>query len=89
MFLINQSKSKSDKKAMVLYRDLISRADTGWLQEQVGDMSVRVMQAFDEKGINAQSLRQVLLSLVSPYDLIANPAKRNSLFDFLRKDCDC
>lgn len=71
---------------MVLYRDLISRADTGWLQEQVGDMSVRVMQAFDEKGINTQSLRQVFLSLVSPYDLIANPAKRNSLFDFLRKD---
>jgi len=69
---------------MINYKDLISRADTSWLQDQVGEMSVRVMQAFEEKGINAQNLRKVFLSLVSPYDLIANQGKRNSLFEFMR-----
>jgi len=67
---------------MINYRDLISRADTSWLQAQVGEMAVRVMQAFDEKGVNAQNLRKVFLSLVSPYDLIADQGRRNSLFEF-------
>jgi superfamily II DNA or RNA helicase len=71
---------------MVNYRDLISRADTAWLQEQVGEMAVRVMQAFDEKGINAQNLRKVFLSLVSPYDLIADQGRRNSLVEFMRRE---
>ncbi len=49
-------------------------------------MAVRVMQAFEEKGISSQGLRTVFFGLVSPYDLMADPSKRNSLFDFLRKD---
>jgi len=71
---------------MIEYRDLISRADTSWLQEQVGEMAVRVMQAFDEKGVNAQNLRKIFLSLVSPYDLIADQSRRGSLFEFMRRE---
>jgi superfamily II DNA or RNA helicase len=70
---------------MINYGDLITRADTAWLQEQVGEMAVRVMQAFEEKGINAQNLRKVFMSLVSPYDLLANHNKRISIIEFMRK----
>ena len=71
---------------MINYKDLISRADTAWLQKQIGDAAVRVMQAFDEKGLTTQNLREVFFSLVSPYDLLASPLKRNSLFEFLRRE---
>jgi len=37
---------------MLTYEDLISRVDTAWLQEQVGSVAVRVMEAFDEAGMN-------------------------------------
>lgn len=70
---------------MINYKDLITRADTAWLQEQVGEMAVRVMQAFDEKGINSQNLRRVFLSLISPYDLIADQGRRITLVEFMRK----
>lgn len=71
---------------MIIFNDIISRADTAWLQEQIGNMAVRVMQAFEEKGISSQGLRTVFFGLVSPYELMADPSKRNSLFDFLRRD---
>jgi DNA repair protein RadD len=71
---------------MIRFNDLISRADSAWLQEQVGEMSVRVMQAFEERGVTAAELRRVFFSIVNPYDLIADSDRRRSLFDFLRRE---
>ena len=47
-------------------------------------MSVRVMQAFEDRGISIAELRRIFFSIVNPYDLIGDPSRRASLFDFLR-----
>lgn len=71
---------------MLIFEDLISRTDSEWLQEQVGSMSVRVMQAFQHRGISTSELKRLFFSIVNPYDLLSDPARRNSLFDFLRTE---
>jgi DNA repair protein RadD len=71
---------------MIPFKDLISRVDSTWLQEQVGEMSVRVMQAFEERGVSTAELRRVFFSIVNPYDLLGDTARRTSLFDFLRQE---
>ena len=71
---------------MITYKDLISRVDSAWLQEQVGEMSVRVMQAFDERGVSTAELRRVFFSIVDPYDLLSDVISRASLFEVLRPD---
>lgn len=71
---------------MITYKDLISRVDSAWLQEQVGEMSVRVMQAFDERGVSTAELRRVFFSIVDPYDLLSDVTSRASLFEVLRPD---
>lgn len=71
---------------MIFFKDLVSRVDSAWLQEQVGEMSVRVTQAFEERGISTAELRRVFFSIVNPYDLIGDSARRTSLFDFLRQE---
>ena len=71
---------------MITYKDLISRVDSSWLQEQVGEMSVRVMQAFDERGVSTAELRRVFFSIVDPYDLLSDVTSRASLFELLRPD---
>lgn len=69
---------------MIEYKDIISRADSAWLQEQVGEMSVRVLQAFEERGVSTSELRRVFFSIVNPYDLLADSTRRKGMFDFLR-----
>lgn len=69
---------------MINFNDLISRVDSAWLQLQVGEMSVRVMQAFEDRGVSTAELRRIFFAIVSPYDLLSDSTKRNGLFDFLR-----
>ena len=69
---------------MITYKDLISRVDSAWLQEQVGEMAVRVMQAFEERGVSTAELRRVFFSIVNPYDLLSDASSRASLFELLR-----
>jgi DNA repair protein RadD len=71
---------------MITFKDLISRVDSAWLQEQVGEMAVRVMQAFEERGVTTTELRRVFFSIVNPYDLLSDVGRRGSLFEFLRKE---
>jgi DNA repair protein RadD len=71
---------------MIPFKDLISRVDTAWLQEQVGEMAVRVLQAFEERGVTTTELRRVFFSIVNPYDLLSDTARRGSLFEFLRME---
>ncbi len=68
----------------LVFKDLISRVDSSWLQDQVGEMTVRVMQAFEERGITAAELRRIFLSTINPYDFVSDPDRRNSLIEFLR-----
>ena len=82
MLLLCQRAPKSPR--MVSFKNLISRVDSTWLQEQVGEMSVRVMQAFEERGVTTAELRRVFFSLVNPYELLSDESRRSSLFDFLR-----
>jgi DNA repair protein RadD len=69
---------------MLVFKDLISRVDSAWLQDQVGVMAVRVIQAFNVNEVSTQNLRSLFSSLINPHDLIANSESRNSLFEFLR-----
>lgn len=71
---------------MIPFKDLISRVDSAWLQEQVGEMSVRVIQAFEERGVSIAELRRVFFTIVNPYDLVGDALRRASLFDFLRME---
>lgn len=71
---------------MIAFKDLISRVDSTWLQEQVGEMAVHVMQAFEVRGGSIGELRRVFFSIVNPYDLLSDVTRRASLFDFMRNE---
>lgn len=69
---------------MIQYKDLISRADTAWLQAHVGQDALKVLQALDQANERASVIRSVFHSLVDPYQLLLNTADRGSLFELLR-----
>ena len=69
---------------MIAFRDLITRADSAWLQHHVGAEVLRVIQALDSQGGKTSVLREVFLSLEDPYHSIATATVRRSLFELLR-----
>lgn len=69
---------------MISFGDLVTRADTAWLQEQVGAEVVRVLQALDSQGERTSAMRRIYLSLQDPYQVLALPKPRASIFELLR-----
>ena len=69
---------------MLPYSDLISRADSSWLQQHVGDDALRVLQALDLANERASVIRKVFTSLRSPYQLLLASEPRASLVELLR-----
>lgn len=69
---------------MIAYLDLITRADTAWLQQHVGTDVLRVIQALDAQGGKTSVVREAFLSLQDPYQRISTAAVRQSLFELLR-----
>lgn len=69
---------------MIQFKDLISRADSPWLQQHIGSLSTRVLQAFLEKGVTLADLRNAFSSLYDPEDFVADAAKRKTFLDLLR-----
>ena len=71
---------------MTTYRDLVTRADSAWLQHHVGAEVVRVLQALNSNGERSGgAIRDVFLSLQDPYQTLASASQRTSLFELLRQ----
>jgi DNA repair protein RadD len=66
------------------YRDLVSRADSAWLQQHIGVDAVRVLQALNSSNERSSAIRDVFLSLLDPYQVLASASQRASLFELLR-----
>lgn len=69
---------------MIDFGDLVTRADSAWLQAQVGAEVVRVIQALNSQGERTSAMRRIYLSLQDPYQALALPKTRASIFEFLR-----
>ena len=69
---------------MTTYRDLVTRADSAWLQFHVGTELVRVLQALNSNSERSGAIRDVFLSLQDPYEALASPQLRTRLFELLR-----
>lgn len=70
---------------VVAFRDLISRADSAWLQQHVGADAVRVLQALEPNKDKTAGLRAVFLTLIAPHDALADPGVRSTLIELLRQ----
>lgn len=70
---------------MIAFQDLITRADSAWLQEHLGAEVVRVLRALDPYGERAGALRSVFVALQDPYDALSDSVLRTSLFELLRR----
>lgn len=68
----------------MLFSDLLSRADEGTLQSLIGRPSLRLLKALDPALTSPSALRELLLGLQAPTDLLINPEVRGQLLDSLR-----
>jgi len=73
-----------ERHYVTTYRDLVTRADSAWLQHHVGTEVVRVLQALNSNSERSGAIRDVFLSLQDPYQALASPNQRASLFELLR-----
>lgn len=69
---------------MLQFKDVVSRADSLWLQNNVGALTTRVLAGFEGKGAGISQLRRAFLLLCHPLDFLANPQQRENLFELLR-----
>lgn len=71
---------------MLLFKDIVSRADSAWLQKNVGELTARVLTAFDGHGVSVGELRRAFLLLCDQVEFLANADQRASLFELLRTE---
>jgi len=69
---------------MIPFNDLISRADSAWLQERIGQDTLKVLQALDATHERASTIRQVFRALHDPRQLLQDATFRPCLFELLR-----
>lgn len=72
------------RRCIVRFSDLLSRADEGTLQQLIGRPALRLLKALDPALASPSSLRDLLLGLRSPADLLIDPEARVQLLDGLR-----
>lgn len=70
---------------MEKYKDLVSRADTAWLNDHVGREVIRLLRVLDPQLERATALREIFFSLYEPHEFIGMPEHRRSLFGLLRE----
>jgi DNA repair protein RadD len=69
---------------MLDFKDLVSRADSAWLQEHIGRDALKVLQALDQTNERGSVIRSVFRSLTDPYELLLANDARSDLFELLR-----
>lgn len=71
---------------MVQFKTLLARADEQTLEEMIGSESLRLLQAIDEKLTLPSRLREVVLDLRGPQDLLTSKDTRRLLFLLLKTE---
>jgi DNA repair protein RadD len=69
---------------MPSYTQIVGRADSAFLQRQVGDDAVRVVRALDPRNERSGLIREIFLGLFNPYEALCDSRIRNELIDLLR-----
>lgn len=69
---------------MMRFSDLLGRADAVLLQDLIGANIVRLLLALDPEKVSPSSLRDVLLELRSPAELLLDKAVRPRILELLR-----
>lgn len=67
------------------FTNLLIRADEPILQTLVGVETLHLLKLLDPSMLAPQKLREVILSLYSPQELLLNPTTRQLLFELLRE----
>ena len=71
---------------MLLFKDIVSRADSSWLLKSVGALTARALMALDGHGVSAGELRRAFFLLCDPAEFLADADRRASLFELLRAE---
>lgn len=69
---------------MVLFENLLSRADTGILEELIGKTAVQLVAALSPESASPIGLKKMLLLLKPATELLCNPSSRYLLLQLLR-----
>jgi superfamily II DNA or RNA helicase len=71
---------------MTSFANIISRADVSGLETLIGHEVVKLLGAIDPTLIRSEKLRELLLNLYSPSELLAKPECWREIVDLLRKE---
>lgn len=71
---------------MIRFESLLSRADEKTLEALIGAESLRLLHTIDEQLALPSRLRNVVLDLRSPQDLLTSKEARRLLFDLLKEE---
>jgi DNA repair protein RadD len=71
---------------MSLYKNLLSRADQGWLMSHLDSGSLRLVRALSGSEQKTSVTRGLFTSQYSPEEVLSNSEIRKSLFELLRQD---